>query len=258
MDLSGKAVIVTGASRGLGRVMADALVAAGADVVTTSRGPAAGDGTGPSGRHIVADVSADADCARVAEAALDTFGRIDALFNNAALGMNTLNRGGSRPEKFWDLTPADVERFLEINFLGLFRMTRAVVPHMIAAGRGQIVNLSTSLATMQRPGYSPYGPSKAAVEAATVAWAAELDGTGVGMNVLIPGGPSRTDMLTGDPGVNIPDEKLLDPAIMGPPACWLASDAARGITGKRIVAARWRPDLPADEAAAVAAEPAGW
>jgi NAD(P)-dependent dehydrogenase (short-subunit alcohol dehydrogenase family) len=128
---------------------------------------------------------------------------------------------------------------------------------MIAAGRGRIVNISMNHATMRRRGFSPYGPSKAALESETIIWAQDLDGTGVTVNALLPGGATATGMIPD----GLPQEartKLLDPAIVIPPLLWLASEASDGVTGRRIDASRWRGELSEAEAAEAATDDAGW
>ena len=104
---------------------------------------------------------------------------------------------------------------------------------------------------MRRRGFSPYGPSKAALESATIIWAQDLAGSGVTVNALLPGGATLTGMIP----ASFPDDlraKLLDPAIMVPPLLWLASPQSDGVTGRRFVAANWRDADPA------AAADAGW
>jgi 3-oxoacyl-[acyl-carrier protein] reductase len=112
-------------------------------------------------------------------------------------------------------------------------------------------------ATMRRRGFSPYGPSKAALESETIIWAQDLDGTGVTVNGLLPGGATATGMIP----EGLPQEAragLLDPAIVVPPLLWLASDASDGVTGRRLDASRWRADLSEAEAARAAMDDAGW
>ena len=105
---------------------------------------------------------------------------------------------------------------------------------------------------MRRVGFSPYGPSKAALESETVIWAQDLHGTGVTVNSLLPGGATRTGMIP--PGVSSAVRShLLDPDIVVPPLLWLASNGADGVTGRRLVASQWRPDLDGS-----AMEEAGW
>jgi gluconate 5-dehydrogenase len=104
---------------------------------------------------------------------------------------------------------------------------------MLEAGHGRIVNISMNHATMTRAGFVPYGPSRAGAESLSRIMAADLRDTGITVNMLLPGGATRTGM--------VPDEAaqrggLLEPEIMGPPITWLASAAAEGVTDERIVA----------------------
>jgi gluconate 5-dehydrogenase len=114
---------------------------------------------------------------------------------------------------------------------------------MLAAGGGRIVNISVNYSTMHRAGFVPYGPSRAGSEALSRIMAADLRDTGVTVNLLLPGGATVTGMLP----VNVAPEGqgFLEPAIMGPPIVWLASDEATGVHDERIIAVefeRWLRD----------------
>jgi NAD(P)-dependent dehydrogenase (short-subunit alcohol dehydrogenase family) len=255
--LAGRVAIVTGGGRGLGRAMTLGLARAGAKVLATAareRGEierVAAEAADPRTiLPIVADVTKEDDCVRVVTAALDRFGRIDVLVNNAGRGMKYVSENFmTEPTRFWE-TPADVWRLvIDTNVVGPFLMARAAVPAMLAAGFGRIINISMNAETMRRRGFSPYGPSKAALESETIIWAQDLAGTGVTVNALLPGGATLTGMIPG----NFPDHlraTLLDPAIMVPPLLWLASNKSNGVTGRRFVAANWREDNPQAAAAA--------
>jgi len=146
---------------------------------------------------------------------------------------------------------------IDTNVNGPFLMARAVVPSMLQAGSGRIINISMNHATMRRRGFSPYGPSKAALESETIIWAEDLAGTGVTVNALLPGGAALTGMIP--PGVSeAVRAHLLDPDIIVPPMLWLASNEADGVTGKRLVANRWRMNLDETAAAKEAMDEAGW
>jgi gluconate 5-dehydrogenase len=114
---------------------------------------------------------------------------------------------------------------------------------MLAAGGGRIVNISVSHSTMHRAGFVPYGPSRAGSEALSRIMAADLRDTGVTVNLLLPGGATVTGMLPADA---VPEgQRFLEPAVMGAPIVWLASDEAAGVHDERIVAAdfqRWLRD----------------
>lgn len=166
-------------------------------------------------------------------------GGIDLLVNNAGIGMRTVNpRFMTEPRGFWTV-PADGFRdVIATNLTGYFLVAREVTPRMLDAGRGRIVNISVNLTTMTRAGFVPYGPSRAGAESLSRIMAADLRGTPVTANMLLPGGATRTGM--------VPDEHaagprpLLEPEIMGPPIVWLASAEAAGVTDERIVATEFK------------------
>jgi NAD(P)-dependent dehydrogenase (short-subunit alcohol dehydrogenase family) len=124
-----------------------------------------------------------------------------------------------------------------------FLVARAVVPHMFETGRGKIINISVNESTMRRKGFIPYGPSRAATDALSSIMAADLAGTGIDVNLLLPGGVTRTGM-TPEAAPAAMQATWLDPAIMGPPTCWLASRATDGITGLRITATEFNEPSP--------------
>lgn len=264
MRLSDRLVLVTGGSRGLGREMALALAEAGADLcLTGSRESAALRETaeacrarGATVEALGADVADPEACRQAAEAALDRFGRIDALINNAGLGMRRISeRFNTEPTRFWETDPSDWRAIVDANLNGAFNMARAVVPGMVARGAGKVVNISTSDQTMVRRGYAPYGPSKAGLEAASRVWAQDLEGTGVTVNVYLPGGAADTDLLPPSPDKKGADGNLLPASVMRRGVVWLCSPASDGVNGARFIARLWDPSLPEEEAAARARSP---
>ena len=258
LPLAGRVAIVTGGGRGLGRAMTLGLAKAGAAVIATAaREPGEIESlsaAAPEGRiaPLIADVTREEDCARAVATALERFGRLDILVNNAGRGMKYVSENFmTEPTRFWETTPEAWRLIIDTNVVGPFLMARAATPVMLAAGWGRIVNISMNTVTMRRRGFSPYGPSKAALESETIIWAQDLAGSGVTVNALLPGGATRTGMIP----KNFPAElraKLIDPAIMMAPLLWLASTKSDGFTGRRFVAAQWREE----EAGAAAA--AGW
>ena len=246
LPLADRVAIVTGGGRGLGRAMALGLAGAGAHVIVTAARERAEIehvaqevGTDASIVPMLADVIREDDCQQVVASALDRFGRLDILVNNAGRGMKYVSeRFMTEPTRFWE-TPADTWRLIvETNLIGPFLMARAAAPPMLAAGWGRIINISMNRDTMRRPGFSPYGPSKAALKSATAIWAQDLAGTGVTVNALLPGGATLTGMIP----AGFPDGlrgKLLDPAVMVAPLLWLVSVRADHITGRRVTAADW-------------------
>jgi NAD(P)-dependent dehydrogenase (short-subunit alcohol dehydrogenase family) len=240
-DLNGTRALVTGATSGLGLAMARALVDAGARVAITSRdaeraASAAADlGGGTVGLALDArdEVAVAAGVAEVWE----RLGGIDLLVNNAGIGMRTVNpRFLSEPQPFWEVPPDGFRDVLDTKVAGCFLMARAIVPRMLEQGGGRIVTISMSPSTMVRRGFVPYGPSGAAVEALSRVMAADLAGSAVTVNLLLPGGATDTGMIPDDTPAET-RERLLDPTVMGPPIVWLASPEATGVHDERIVAA---------------------
>ena len=266
--LSGKTAIVTGAGRGLGRSMALGLARAGANVMLTAarnrqeidrvaeeaaKSPAAG-----SVRQLLADVASEADCQHVVSETVREFGGVHILVNNAGRGMRFVSeKFFDAPTKFWETDPAVWRMIIDTNVNGPFLMARAAAPHMIKQRWGRIVNISINHETMRRPGFSPYGPSKAALESQTIIWAQDLSGTGVTVNALLPGGATDTGMVPQDIPPHL-RQKLLHPDIMIPPLLWLVSEAAGGVTGSRFVANLWDARLPPEQAAEKSRTTAGW
>jgi NAD(P)-dependent dehydrogenase (short-subunit alcohol dehydrogenase family) len=239
-ELSGVRVLVTGASSGLGAAMAAALAAAGARVMVTSRDDARARATaaelGASAIPCQLDVRDERSVTACVDRARDAWGGIDMLVNNAGIGMRTVNpRFLSEPQSFWEVAPAGFRDVVETKVVGCFLMAREVVPHMLRDGGGRVVNVSISEQTMVRRGFVPYGPAGAGVEALSRVMAADLAGTSVTVNILLPGGATRTGMVPDEVPADV-RAGLLDAAVMGPPIVWLASDAAAGVHDRRIVA----------------------
>lgn len=266
-DLRDKVVLITGASRGLGRAMALGLAAAGANLALTGRAGSGEQmakvlesirnlGAGGNAIALSCDVTDPIACQAIVDRTRERFGTVDVLINNAALGMSELGPHVSRRLTFRDVPLDTWRRIVETNVNGPFYMARAAVPLMLEQKWGRILNLTSGMATMVHWGFSPYGPSKAAVEAMTAIWAQDLAGTGITVNAMLPGWASDTDMI---PNEDYPDRSILvPPSVMVAPAVWFASADSDGITGMRIVAKDWNPDLPSLEAFKAASAKAGW
>ena len=264
--LDGTVAIVTGAARGLGQAMAVGLARAGANVVFTDIDGAALDsatsvlgGQPDCGAALViaCDITKQADCERVVAQALEQFGALHVLVNNAGMGQVHLEKSGrTKSLKFWESDPDIWQRVIVTNVNGTFLMARTAVPHMLRDGFGRIVNITTSLPTMQRRNNSPYGVTKAAIEAETLIWAQELAGSGVTVNSLIPGGAADTDFVHAASRKELAamGRTLLPPSVMVPPILWLASRLSDGVTGSRFVGKLWDEALPPGEAAQKARE----
>jgi NAD(P)-dependent dehydrogenase (short-subunit alcohol dehydrogenase family) len=264
--LAGKVAIITGASTGLGAVMAKTMVRAGAKVAGVARTQSnlekladelAQENYGSSFLPVPADVARRPACEAAVQRTLDAFGTIDILVNNAGVGSNYARPQGFQGTlHFWECDPDLWDEAVAINNAGPFYMARLAVLPMLEKGWGRIINNTTNYHTMLGPGRACYGPGKAGLEASSLIWSRELEGSGVTVNVLIPGGPTMTPIHEKSRG--IPLEKMMKPEIFEAPILWLASAASDGVSGFRFNAKLWDKSLPPDEAAKHARQPAAW
>jgi NAD(P)-dependent dehydrogenase (short-subunit alcohol dehydrogenase family) len=263
--LSGKVAIITGAAGGFGRVLVRALLAEGANVAALDvnegglaalRSAVSDRGQGGLATQVT-DISDYAACERAVKETIGELGGLHILINNGALGMGAIradcmaNLVGIR-----EITPQMWQRFVATNFTGAWNMTRAAIGHLLDQRWGRIINVTTSFFTMLRGGFHPYGPSKAGLEAMTSGHAKEFAGTGVTVNVVVPGGPADTPMVPEASG--FARKELIPPAVMAPPIIWLCSDAAAGITGNRYVAAQWDASQPPEQQERKCRAPIAW
>jgi NAD(P)-dependent dehydrogenase (short-subunit alcohol dehydrogenase family) len=184
----GKVVIVTGAGQGLGRAYAEALAAEGASVVIAEINEGNAKDTaeaitaaGGSALAVRTDVTDPDSCTAMVAAAVDRFGTVDILVNNAAI------YDGLHMEAFEDLEIAEWDRVMAVNVKGTWLASRAVSPIMKAKGYGKIVNISSTTAYIGPPLLLHYVASKGAVVAMTKALAKELGEYGVRVTALTPG-----------------------------------------------------------------------
>jgi NAD(P)-dependent dehydrogenase (short-subunit alcohol dehydrogenase family) len=233
-----RTALVTGGTSGLGLAMAAALAGAGLRVAVAGR---SGERTAviasllPGAFGVELDVRDEDSVARAIAAAWSRLEGIDLLVNNAGIGMRTVNPGFmTEPRGFWTVPPDGFRDVIATNLTGYFLVAREVTPRMLDAGGGRIVNVSVSQSTMTRAGFVPYGPSRAGTESLSQIMAADLRGTPITVNILLPGGATRTGMVP-DSSATGP-RNLLEPEIMGSPIVWLASAEASGLTDERIVA----------------------
>jgi|SRR5579875_468123 NAD(P)-dependent dehydrogenase (short-subunit alcohol dehydrogenase family) len=233
-----RTALVTGGTSGLGLAMATALARAGLRVAVAGRSAeraAAAASSLPGAFGVELDVRDEDSVARAVEAAWSRLDGIDMLVNNAGIGMRTVNpRFMTEPQGFWAVPPEGFRDVIATNLTGYFLVAREVTPRMLAAGRGRIVNISMNHATMTRAGFVPYGPSRAGAESLSRIMAADLRGTPVTVNMLLPGGATRTGMVPPEHAAGL--RILLEPEIMGPPIVWLASAEASRVHDERIVA----------------------
>jgi NAD(P)-dependent dehydrogenase (short-subunit alcohol dehydrogenase family) len=193
-SLKDKVVIVTGGSSGIGRATAIALAAKGASVMITGRREAALQevrAANPAIATIVADVSLPADANRTVAAAIERFGRLDVLVNNAGAGA------------IMPLAEATADRISEIfavNVVGPSLLASAALPHLRQT-KGAIINISSTFGHKAGPGLSHYAASKAALEHLTRCWALELAPDGIRVNA-VAAGPTESGALTGMMGLS--------------------------------------------------------
>jgi NADP-dependent 3-hydroxy acid dehydrogenase YdfG len=188
-EISGKVVIVTGASSGIGEATARAFGRAGARLVLAARrldrlqalaGEIQAQGTGAEALPVAADLSCLADIQQMIEAARDRFGRVDVLFNNAGFG---------RLDWLENLDPAkDIEAQFAVNVLGVVQTTRQVLPLMIAQKSGHIINMASVAGLVATPTYSIYAACKFAVRGFSEALRREVSPWGIRVSVVFPGG----------------------------------------------------------------------
>jgi NAD(P)-dependent dehydrogenase (short-subunit alcohol dehydrogenase family) len=233
--LEGKVAMITGASQGLGRALALAFAREGAQVVINARSeesicPVAEE-AGSLGAEVLAlaaDVSRSADVERLVGAAMERFGHVDVLVNNAGvLGPRVPIE--EYPEDEW-------RRVIDANLTGPFLVTKATIPHM--PDGGSIVNVVSGVSVEGRARWGAYSVSKFGVEGLTKILAAELEERGIRANAVDPGG-MRTEMRAAaypeeDPMTRITPEENTDVFL------YLASDESKGVTGQRFKAQEFR------------------
>ncbi len=240
--LDGRTALVTGANRGLGRAFAQALAEAGADVVVVGRhedrnqqaATEIADSTGRRTTVVTGDVTQADDVRRIVAEAVEAHGGIDVLVNNAGICYH-------RPTL--EVPDEEFDEVFDVNVAGVWKMCRAVAPHMIDAGRGSIVNVgSISAMIVNRPQLqASYNASKAAVHQLSKSLAAEWAPYGVRVNAIAPG-YVKTEMAPVDEPrfrrqwiEDAPMQRYATPEEIAPSVVYLASDASSFTTGSVLV-----------------------
>ncbi|MHB8671777.1 MAG: SDR family NAD(P)-dependent oxidoreductase [Acidimicrobiales bacterium] len=254
MSLSDRVVVLTGASRGIGKGLALGLAAQGAAVVCAARTEVSDPGGLPGTIHgtveeVVAaggralavrcDISEPDDIARLVEATVDEFGRLDVLVNNAMAPTRA---------RFEDMTPADWDLSLATNIGGLLGLCQAALPHLASDGGGSIINISSGGAEHASnpylpPGFSVYAMVKAAMERFSTAVAAELAERDVAINALRPGAV-KTELATRELGEDHDWSGWTTPDAVVAPVAFLASQRGDGLTGRIVESSRFGIDWP--------------
>ena len=239
--LDGKVALVTGGARGLGRVIANALASAGADVALTAReaenaaraAEVIATTTARKSQGLAVDVCRRDSVEAMVAQVMERFGRIDILVNNAGINI----RGPIE-----DLSEDDWDAVIDTNLKGPWLCCRAVAPIMKKQKWGRVINVSSMLGEISMPGRSPYASSKGGLTLLTKTLALEWAKDGINVNALCPG-PFATEIntpLLNDPATraqmeaNVPLARWGDPVELGPAAVFLASNASSFMTGSTL------------------------
>jgi 3-oxoacyl-[acyl-carrier protein] reductase len=240
MRLAGKVAIVTGAGSGFGEGIARRYAAEGARVVVNDIDAANGDrvareigSAGGQARFCAGDVSSDADVLRLVRFALDAFGDLDIVVNNAG----TTHRN----QPMLDVSEAEFDRIFRVNVKSLFLTARHAVPHFRRKRSGVFITIASTAGVRPRPGLTWYNGSKGAAIVTSRSMAAELAPDGIRVNVINPVA-GETGMLAEFMGSDTPEVRakfvatiplgrLSQPSDIATAAVFLASDEAAFITG---------------------------
>jgi NAD(P)-dependent dehydrogenase (short-subunit alcohol dehydrogenase family) len=242
--LDGKVAVITGGASGMGEATARLFVREGAYVVIgdvqRDKGEAVAASIGPECRFVAADVSSSEDVAGLVGAAMQQWGRLDVMYNNAGIG------GGEG--SIVDCTEQTWDRIIAIDLKGVWLGMKHCIPHMLASGGGSIISTASIAAVLGFPGLATYGAAKAGATELTRTCAIEYAAQGIRANAILPGGiltpiiynnPSLTAPM--DPELARPGMARMQPSSRGMPediantALWLASDESSFVTGQCIV-----------------------
>lgn len=244
--LDGESIIVTGASGGLGRSMSLRFSREGAHVTLVSRSrdklEAVADEAPGETLVAMADVTEREDVEEAVAATVEATGGVDTLVNNAGIGLLSLQ---DESKEFAEVTEEEWNRVIDTNLKGVYLFTRAVLPHMVERGRGNVINISSGLGRdvylVAGSAMLPYTVSKFGLEAMTQVVALEYGERGINANSLDPGGQVDTGFWD-----HLPEEEreqILPPDVMNDAAVLLAAQDARGVSGEAMDAESWEERL---------------
>lgn len=234
--LSGKVALVTGGSRGIGRAVASAYAAAGAKVFICGRN---GNDLDAALRELrdgaveidgaAGDIGNSKDVARIVKSAVECFGAIDVLVNNASI-LGPRGTIANYPLDAWD-------EVMRINLTGIFLLTRAILPIMLARRAGSIINVTSGVGRRGKARWGAYAVSKGGLEVFTQVLAEEVSEAGIRVNSVNPAA-TRTQMRAraypGEDPLTLPAPEEMTPIFV-----YLASDASGGVTGQSLDARDW-------------------
>jgi NAD(P)-dependent dehydrogenase (short-subunit alcohol dehydrogenase family) len=241
----GQVAIVTGGGTGIGAATAKLFARQGARVVIANRRPDVGEAVvaeikqaGGTASFIATDVADTIQVQAMVEHALDQFGSVDILFNNAGIGL-------VRP--VWEIADDEWQHLIGVNLTGHFLCAKYVVPHMLAQGGGAIVNMSSVLGYATNPGMTAYTTSKTAIIGMTKAMALDLARKNVRVNCIVPGSidtpmmwegyaPDDLPRIARQAAEAVPMGRVAPPEEIATAVVFLASPAAALITGTTLIA----------------------
>ncbi len=237
-SLTDRVAIVTGGAQGIGRHIAEKLRAEGATVVIADLQAAHGVAETLGGLAVEVDVSDPGACEAMATAAMDAYGRIDVLVNNAGIYTSLV------PTPFEELSIEEWKRVFDVNVLGMYLATRAVTPHMRAAGSGRIINMASGTPFKGVPFLLHYVSSKGAVVAMTKALAKELGSANILVNAVAPGFTMSDGVIANDVQIEKLQEASVSARVLARDqypedivgaVAFFAGDGASFITGQSLV-----------------------